>query len=623
MDTNATQASPQQSAGAGPEIVFDPFRFAGAVKERWRWIAISSAAAFTLLLAAGLVRVSDKHEGSARLIKREPPATFRAGEVGEAFRPRTLGSATLVASALSDNVLSRVSAQSEPPISLGRLRLAATAAELRGTDFLQLTVKDTRSKKAASDLVNLWAREIVQFSQDMQTRESREVQTYLQQQIEATDSDLAKVNSEILDFSRRENLLDADKQTDSFLRQVADLDLRYETARIDLQTVEFKQRALEAELARYGAANDRLVSARAELRDARARFTDRNPIVQNLQAKVAALEAEVSKTPDSLSLADFASTAIGGNLYLELLDLRARRSGAEKQLAGLAAMRDQAHANIAGLPEKVAALARLKLGQRGLETARQLLSARLREAALFAERAPGYYQVFSSCTPDSVATTSRYVKIAVFAIAGLVLGAGAGLLVVALREIFDQRLRSAFEAKRVFKAPVLAALAPEASPAEVVGSLWMTWATSAARQGRPAVLWAPRSAAEESALWDALLAEAARLQPELKIVDAGAAPSPVLSRAERLDPSRLTLSAAHEAARRYARTPQWARMAGDTVEPSLTLARLWGGVVVVVAADAARISEWQAHARLLRDAEVPVHGIIVLNALPWWKRGRK
>jgi uncharacterized protein involved in exopolysaccharide biosynthesis len=619
----AAPSSAQAPASSpGFELIFDPFRLAGALLERHRWIIVCAAAGFLLFLAAGLVRARDKHEAMARLIKREPPSSFRAGEIGEPYKPRPLTTATLVSSALSDNVLGRVSAQADPPISLGMLRLSVTATELRGTDFLQLTARRTESAQAAADLVNLWASEIVEFSRDIQSRESREVRAYLQQQIESTDADLAKVNRQVLDFSRRENLIDADKQTDVFLRQLADLDLRYETARIDLQTIEFKLKALEGELSRYSATDDRLVSARAELQDALGRYTEKNPVVQNLRAKVETLEAQAGAKSREPTLADYASTAIGGNLYLELIDLRARREGAQKQLEGIAALRDSSRARVEELPEKIAALARLRLVQRGLETARQLLAARLREATLFSERAPGYYQIFSTATAQSVGSTPRVVKIAAYGIAGLVLGAGFGLFLVAAREIIDQRLRSPAEARKLFKAPLLAVLEPGADPTPAIGSLWVTWATPASAQDRPSVLWAPLPDEVETRLWSGLLAEAARLQPDIRTLDAGPAASPALAGAARLDPAALTLAAARAATEKHGHAGLWVRLAGDTVEPALTLARSWRGVVLVVPADRAPISAWQRQARLLREAGITLHGLIVTDALPWWKRHR-
>ena len=608
--------------GIGLDIVFDPFRLAGSLLERYRWVILSAVLGLMLFLAAGHFRASDRYEAMARLIKREPSTTFRAGEIGDPYKPRSLSTATLITSALSDNVLTRVSAQADPPISVGMLRLNTDAVEIRNTDFLQLTARRTESAQAAADLVNLWAAEIVEFSRELQTRESREVRTYLQQQIETTDADLNRINQEMLAFSRRENLVDAEKQTDVFLRQLADLDLRYETARIDLQTVEFKLKALESELARYSANDDRLITARAELQDALGRFTEKNPIVQNLQAKVAALESAAADKGRELSLADYASTAIGGTLYLELIDLRARRDGAEKQLAGLTELRDSARARVEELPEKVAALARQKLVQRGLETARQLLASRLREATLYSERAPGYYQIFSTATPQSVASTSRTLKLFVYAAAGLVLGGGFGVFLVIVREVFDQRLRSAFEARRIFKAPLLATLEPGANPASTVRSLWVTWATPAAAENRPAVLWAPAATPSEGRLWGALLAEAFRLQPELITVDAGTSAHPSLPGAIRLDPAALPLASAQAAAHNSAPSDFWARLSGDTVEPALTLAREWGGAVLVISADHASISTWQRQARLLRDAGIRLHGLIVTDALPWWKRRR-
>ena len=621
---DATPAAPDSANKSAPgfELIFDPFRLAGALLEKHRWILWSTGAGLLLFLIIGLFRASDRHEATARLIKREPSSTFRAGEIGEPYKPRTLTSATLVAAAVSDNVLSRVAAQADPAISLRVLRLNSTALEIRGTDFLELTIKDTRSAQAASDLANLWAREIVDFSRDLQSRESREVRGYLQQQLETTDADLARSNQEILEFSKRENFVDADRQTDVFLRQLADLDLRYETARIDLQTVDFKLKALEAELSRYSATDDRLTSARAELQDALGRYTDKNPFVQNLRAKVANLESQVATKTKDPSLADYASTALGGNLYLELIDLRAHRDGAEKQLAGISALRDTAKTRVEELPDKIAALTRLRMVQRGLETARQLLASRLREATLFSEHATGYYQVFSSATPQSVKSTSRILKIFLYAFVGLFLGGGCGLVLIAGRELLDQRLRSPAEARKIFKAPLLAILETGENPAPAVGSLWVTWATPAAVKNLPAVLWAPHPDEHESLLWTALLTEATRLQPELKTLDAGATTGAALVGSARLDPAKLTLAAARTSAAQYSGCALWVRLAGDTVEPTLTLARAWGGIVLIVPVDRAPISAWQRQARLLREAGVPVHGLIVTDAIPWWKRRR-
>jgi hypothetical protein len=42
--------------------------------------------------------------------------------------------------------------------------------------------------------------------------------------------------------------------------------------------------------------------------------------------------------------------------------------------------------------------------------------------------------------------------------------------------------------------------------------------------------------------------------------------------------------------------------------------------VLIIPADQAPISAWQRQAKLLREAGVPLHGLIVTNALPWWKR---
>jgi len=60
----------------------------------------------------------------------------------------------------------------------------------------------------------------------------------------------------------------------------------YETARIDLMTLDFRIRNLEAELGRLNPAREKLQAAQRELDEGLLRYTDQNPRVQELRSRV-------------------------------------------------------------------------------------------------------------------------------------------------------------------------------------------------------------------------------------------------------------------------------------------------------------------------------------------------
>ena len=322
---NAEKPSAPAGAPAAPaaaQLPFDPRRLLGGIVARWRWIALAALGATLLGLGAGFLRSSTRYEVAVRLIKRDVSGAFRAGEMGEVFKPRAINNATLIGAALSDNVLARVSAKSPDAVPLSLLRLSVDAKELRGTDFVLLTISGYTSREATVALANLWGQEIVEFSRELQVRESREVRTNLQQQVDLTDAELTRVNREILDLSRREGLINADKQIDAYLRSLSDLDLRFQTARIELQTAEFRLRNLEAELARLNPLRDKLAGVQRELDDALNRYAGQNPIVIELRERAAKIQAELAQQKEKdFDPASAATSTLGSALFLQSLEL--------------------------------------------------------------------------------------------------------------------------------------------------------------------------------------------------------------------------------------------------------------------------------------------------------------
>jgi len=622
----------QAAAGAAAQLPFDPRRLIGGIVARRKWIAVAALAGAVFGLGVGFIRSSTRYETAVKLIKREVPGTFRAGEIGEAFKPRAINNATLIGAALSDNVLAHVATKAQPAVPLSLLRLSVGAKEQRGTDFVELTISGYTSREATVALANLWGQEIVAFSRELQTRESREVRSYLQQQVELTDTDLNRVNREILELSRREGLINADKQIDAYLRSISDLDLRYQTARIELQTAESRRRNVDLELSRLSPERDKLAAVQRDLEDALHRFAEQNPIVIELRERLAKLKAVVAeqKTAD-FDPASAATSTLGSALFLQSLELKAHCEGLEQQLAELAELRAETRRQLEGMPEKSAQLSRLLRTHASLDTARGILFARLREAQLFEERAPGYFQIFSAAGEDSVAVRPRWLKLVVFCGAGLVAGIFAGMAAAAGFELIDSRLRTAAEAGRVYRAPVwgvLRAGATKTAWTSALEQLWLHWIPSPNRGALPLAVWAPHATTEEDQFWDAVVAEGQRLLGRLLIVDAGDSPSARLAtlpatdgasdrpgQVLRIDPNATSLPDVQRLVTRLTEAGGdglvLVRFSGTVREPVTTLARACAPALVLVTADSARLDFWEEHARVLRTVTQPPAGLLV------------
>jgi uncharacterized protein involved in exopolysaccharide biosynthesis len=628
-----------------PGLPVDPQRLLGGIWQRRRWLVLGSLAGLAFGFAYALVFTSTRFSVSAQLIRREVPSSFRAGEIGESYKPRMLTTPTLVGLAGSDNVLNRVVLKAEPRISLGLLRNSIEIRDVRGTDYVQLILSGYESATATVALANLWAQEIVEFTREMQSRESKEIRQYLQQQIDSTETELKRINTSILEYSRREGLVDADRQIDAYLRALGELDLNYESARLDHDAAGFALKSLEAELANQSPLADKLRTARTELEEAQSRYTDKNPIVQEKLERVRALEKDIARVVPAETggdLSHFAGTFLGNTFYLQVIELRNQREALKQQMEQLNRLRDEARAKLAAIPEKQLGLAQLARTRQSLEGARSLLFSRLREAQLFEERSPGYYQVFSPATMDTVAVRTKLIKLLAFAFAGLVAGTGTALAAALGAELLDFRLRTGPEAARAWRAPLFSAL-PGPDPG-AAARIWLRWLGRRATSGHVRAVLVPSPDGSEEQFWAALIPEAHRLLPGLVVIDfttTNTAPPPALAALPsgelaalptgsgpvlvtmRID--AMSLASAQETIAHLRQAAAggrelWCRLPGPLREPLTSLARVGAPPLVVVCAGCETLGFWRDQSALLAGTVGTAAGVVLTGATEWKNR---
>lgn len=470
----AKVASPEAASG-GFALPFDPVRLIAAILRRWKWLPIVAVALALPALMLGLVRFKTVYSISIQLIRRETSTAIKASQFGEAFKPRQVTVATVTSVMQSPRVLDLVGNQAKPRLTPSALLGSLKINPERNTDLINVTLQGKHSAQATADLANLYAKEVVALTAQMQSDEAGELEKFLHEKITQMDQDLVKLNQELLEFSQGTDFYGADREVEAYLRELGDIEVRLETAKATSATLDFRIASDERELAKQNPLALKLNQARDELARLRASYTDDNPQVLDAKDKVAAIEeGSATATSGSNNLANFrySENTVANNLYMVLLSLYGERESAVKNVVQLSAFHDRIKDKLKSVPEKGQRYAQIVARQQSLQGTREILSGRQREAQMFAENSPGLYRLFAKATEANVELSSRWKKVAIVVMGAAVFGFGLALLGICAWELMDLRVVSAGDLKGATGLPVVARLAETTSWSAPEFSQW-------------------------------------------------------------------------------------------------------------------------------------------------------
>lgn len=485
--------SPAAAAGAPPAagglvLPVDPLRLLLALwRGKW-WFPLAALVFAGPALAFGWFKFETTYTATVQLMRRELSNSFRALDIGEAFKPRQLTVASIVSIMRSPSLLAKVGAQAKPRQSASGLQGSLVITPEKNTDLITVSLQGRTSREATANLLNLYAQSVVDLTKTLQQQEAAELDKFLRDQLNHADTELAAVNLEMTTFSKESQFYSADKQVEAYLREAGDADARIRAAKLELETVGFRIAGIERELARQNPVLLKLNEGRDQLKALRVRFTDANPLVIEQIAKVAALEAEAATATNSVADFQPGNNTVANAMFVDLVSLKAQREALQKQVAPLEDRIKEVAAKLDALPEKGLHYARLKARQESLQTSRALMAGRQREAQLFADNSLGYYRLFAPTVPEDVAESSKTKKMLVLTVAGLLLGLGLTFVLLCAREAMDVRVISPADMRRATGAPVLARLADLNTGDEETLARWRfaTWSALFRALGQPA-----------------------------------------------------------------------------------------------------------------------------------------
>lgn len=440
-------------------LPFDVLRVGSAVVKAWKWVLLAALAGGSGLFALGARKFETKYTAQVQVVRREMANTIQATEIGESFKPRQFNAATISAMMRAGSLMEKTGRSLTPPVSASTISQGIVIRPEKNTDLITVAYTSSHSPAATAAAINAYAENVVELTREMQAQEARELLAFVTSQMDRTQTELAAAQKEMMDFSKESGLYNADKETEGYLRQIGELDLKIETARIERETIDYRLTQIEAELARQDPAMQRLKTERDKLAELLSSYTAQHPLYIEQQARVKNLEQKL-REPKGDAAAAFQSTGntVANSLFLDSITLRGQKESLEKQAEKLTAFRDQVRVKLDAIPDKKVREVQLRSRVASLEETKALLAGRQREAELHTSRALGYYRLFAPATAEGVETSSRTMKLALAGLLGALLLGGAVAAWKALRAMLNDTVVSPSDVRRLARAHLIASL---------------------------------------------------------------------------------------------------------------------------------------------------------------------
>jgi protein involved in polysaccharide export with SLBB domain/capsular polysaccharide biosynthesis protein len=375
-----------------PPAPFDAWSIIEIWRRRWLWVACWTLAMAVVGALIARAVWGHTYTSTAQLIHYEPST------VDDTYRPRALGTPSLVVILQAPGIFENVGSQLTPPVSARVLAERLQITLDRNNDVVTVAATG-RTRDESVDIVNRFCAAAIAYTQNLQRQEATEAGDNLARQLVEVENELAT--------TRRSVPID-------------------------------RQAAVAALTAgANGSSNfvpsdlpQRIQAAQNQLDDLLARYTDAHPLVREQRARLAALVDEQRKD---------AASAAGANA-----------TGPRATSVPVALP----FANGQATPEEIAMGERL----RTLETNRGLLEERQRAIQPFRDNPPGYFRVLLSAEANPTQMRRHRLEIALFAFLGALLGFFGSASQMLVAELLSNRIRTRADVRRITGLPIVATL---------------------------------------------------------------------------------------------------------------------------------------------------------------------
>jgi succinoglycan biosynthesis transport protein ExoP len=439
--------SEEEEAPKGPSL--DIRRLVRGVLKRL-WLAASIAFFIAaLFLVAAVALIKPKWEAVATVMVHTRQDEFSLGGA-KPFESQDYNLRTMLDTIKLPSALMGVSESLGLNVTPRALSPAIDVRMGKESNLFQV-VAVWKDPGVAANIANKVAEQLVQRSRDLRRADAEDAYANYSSQLEAARNKLSTVTEEVRVFKATHQVSDFGAETQVLLDALIRLETELNTKTAETQAM--REALVDIEKAVKGEPEmvvtstvyrnpikTRLTEYEWQLQEARSRYTEQNPKVIKLQTRVDVLKQMIKESNDE---------GAPENLYsanTKLVDLQER----QRELASDVRVRD---AQIAALSQTVdksrAKLAALTAAEKDFQLLQQRLTAteklesnlvgRVEEARVMMLRNEAAFELFEAARPPTEPAPSKKKLVAV---AGVVLGGGAGLFVALFLELLDPLLRT-------------------------------------------------------------------------------------------------------------------------------------------------------------------------------------
>lgn len=446
----------------------DVWRVLAALKRHWKWLAIGAVA---LGLVGGIGGyLTGKYSASIDLVQIKTAAT-------PAFQPEAFSPATLVKLIQSLELVRRVAAKAKPPVDYSELADSIQVDLPANTELTTLTIYG-QNADTLTDLVNLYAQETVDYTREMQLAGAVRSIDFYKEKVSWFDEEVARKNAELGSFLSTNNIIDPEAQTEAYTKQVADLFTLQLKKEGEEQLASLTITSLETQLQQLNPLAEQLAAANARLVGLQARYKDEHPLVQDVLAEIAAIQARIRQGGTNSSLnTQFAPGSLASSIQRQILDLRIQSATLGKEIEQLRKQQLDINKTVSGISGIGLKYSAMRGELTALTEGRRSFAASLGEAQMLERRAEGFFRINTRVTRDDVNTKPRLKSAVTTGFKGCVGGLLIAAALVFLVEMKHRTMKTVAEVERITGLRVLATLGDLNKMTEAEQDKWAfrTW----------------------------------------------------------------------------------------------------------------------------------------------------
>ncbi len=425
---------------------FDRSRFLAAIRQRWRWLALTLVLGGVIGGIIGFAR--GNYSALITLTLRDLSTSFD-GPDGVTYKPPRPSSQAMINFLTSAELMRAVALQANPRVTERELLKQLDVSPVKGSENIDVTITGKDPQKLA-ELANLYTGTAVALSKAAQQEDPGVMYTNLTSQLLEIERQQTNLNQRFISLRTNSGIANPAIENPAFEKEWVDLRVKIDLAQGELASLQHRGKQVENEPLRR-----RLQDATAQLLTYRSEGKlDEHPDVKRLLNEIAALNHQLASTG---SVAETNTTETLLTPQIDAVDRE--KSALQTQIQQLESQAASVKAKLDKLYENTGEYNQLKSELDRLDNYKRTLNNRRFEAQQYRDNAEGYFRPPSAPTAlKDIDQHARYHQAAVVGARGGFIGLLLSLGLVMLLEYADPRLKTAADVKRVTGLPVLATL---------------------------------------------------------------------------------------------------------------------------------------------------------------------